>query len=179
MSQCKSCGTAIDQGVTSCPACGAAAQAGTPPPPPPPSSPPPPPPSPAVAAPAVSGAGAEKPYASEDTIHLFLAYFGIFSLIPYLIFKDKKAEPKKEYVFWHARQGLALGLTVIALWVAQLVMTGMLIFVSYRLVRLMSSLFSLAYLVAFVLMIIGWIKAFGGEKYKLPLIDKIVDVLPS
>ena len=56
--------------------------------------------------------GVAKPYSDEDKIHLLLAYFGIFALIPFLMFKDKRSDPQKEYVYWHARQGLALAIVV-------------------------------------------------------------------
>jgi hypothetical protein len=57
--------------------------------------------------------GVAKPYSDEDKIHLFLAYFGIFALIPFLMFKDKRSDPQKEYVYWHARQGLAMAIVEI------------------------------------------------------------------
>jgi len=75
-----------------------------PPPPPPPggANPPPPPPP--------SGGG--NPQASDKTLMLVLAYFGLLALIPFLVEKDD-AE-----VRWHAKHGLVLFCTEIIVWVA-------------------------------------------------------------
>lgn len=114
-----------------------------------------------------------KPFNDEDKIHLFLAYFGLFSLIPFFMFKDKKDDPQKEYVYWHARQGLALSIVVIVLCVPIAIISiipvigwiiGCLGFVLIPLIALGGS-------------IMGWIKAFGGEKWEIPGISKLSNML--
>src|SRR5881397_3909467 len=77
----------------------------TPPPPPGGGSytpPPPPPPPPAGGGSAAGG---------DRTLMLVLSYLGLLALIPLL---TKKDDPE---VQWHAKNGLALGLAWIALWI--------------------------------------------------------------
>ena len=128
---------------------------------------------PAPGAPMSDGTTPAQPFHDEDKIHLFLAYFGLLSLIPFLMFKDKQADPQKAYVYWHARQGLALAITVIILFIPTMVimiipfigwLIGCLGWVTIIVLSLGGS-------------IMGWIKAFGGEKWPIPLISKFAGML--
>lgn len=128
---------------------------------------------PAPGVPMSDGTTSAQPFHDEDKIHLFLAYFGILSLIPYLMFKDKQADPQKEYVYWHARQGLALAITVIVLFVPTMVIM-MIPFIGWV-------VGCLGWIAIIVLSlggsIMGWIKAFGGQKWPIPLISKLAAML--
>jgi uncharacterized membrane protein len=105
--------------------------------------------------------GGVKPFADEDKIFLFLAYFGILSLIPFFMFKDKRSDPQKEYVYWHARQGLALAICVfICCFIMVIPFIGWLIG-------------CVVWVGAVVLMIMGWVKAFGGVKWEMPGVSKL------
>lgn len=178
MSQCTTCGAVVNPGDARCANCGAAVSTASAPPPPPPAA------APQqqqyyAPQPGAASAGA-KPYADGDAIHLFLAYFGLFALIPYLMFKDQKANPQKEYVFWHARQGLALTLAWFAMWVGVTIFGTMLAFMHLGVISiLLWGLVWFASLGIFVLVIMGWVKAFGGVKWQMPLIDKVVNVIPG
>ncbi len=114
-----------------------------------------------------------QPFAEEDKIHLFLAYFGLLSLVPFLMFKDKRDDPQKEYVYWHARQGLALAITVIICWIPLMVI-WLIPFLGWI-------IGCLGYIFLVVLglggAIMGWIKAFGGEKWSFPIISKFAGML--
>lgn len=114
-----------------------------------------------------------QPFAEEDKIHLFLAYFGLLSLIPFLMFKDKRDDPQKEYVYWHARQGLALAITVIICWIPLMVI-WLIPFLGWI-------IGCLGYIFLIVLglggAIMGWIKAFGGQKWSFPIISKFAGML--
>lgn len=116
---------------------------------------------------------AAKPFNDEDKIHLFLAYFWLLSLIPFLMFKDKKDDPQKEYVYWHARQGLALSIVVIVLCVA----IGIISIIPFLGWAIGCLGFVLIPLVALGGSIMGWIKAFGGEKWEIPGISKVSNML--
>lgn len=113
------------------------------------------------------------PFSDEDKIHLFLAYFGLLSLVPFLMFKDKRSEPQKEYVYWHARQGLALAITVIVLIFPTMIISFIPI--------LGWIIGCLGWILILVLSlggsIMGWIKAFGGQKWEIPLISKVAGML--
>ncbi|MFN8011040.1 MAG: DUF4870 domain-containing protein [Holophagaceae bacterium] len=114
-----------------------------------------------------------KPFNDEDKIHLFLAYFGLLSLIPFIMFKDKKEDPQKEYVYWHARQGLALAITVVVICIPTAVIS---------IVPVIGWIIGcLGWILILVLSlggsIMGWIKAFGGQKWEIPGVSKISGML--
>ncbi|MBS1784054.1 MAG: FHA domain-containing protein [Acidobacteria bacterium] len=114
-----------------------------------------------------------QPFADEDKIHLFLAYFGLLSLVPYLMFKDKRDDPQKEFVYWHARQGLALSITVIICWIPIFILAF--IPILGCIVMVLGWLFLLV--VGLGGSIMGWIKAFGGQKWAFPVISKFAGML--
>ena len=119
--------------------------------------------------------GNGKPFNDEDKVHLFLAYFGIFSLIPFFMFKDKRSDPQKEYVYWHARQGLALTIVVAACIVMMIIMGIILAFIPV-VGWILSCLIWLALVVISLGgAIMGWVKAFGGEKWEMPVVSKLAE----
>lgn len=112
----------------------------------------------------------ELPLSDQDRILLALAYLGILALVPYLT-------ARKEFVLWHARQGLLLfGVSLISLFgmiLANVVLwhfswvLGLLF-----LILLMTSAFGvLALVVACIL------KAFEGEKWRIPFLGDFVERL--
>ena len=115
--------------------------------------------------------GSGKPYADDDKIFLFLAYFGIFSLIPFFMYRDKRSDPQKEYVYWHSRQGLGLTIVAVIVWICGMV--GMFIPFLNILVGLILCAW---WVLVLVLMIMGWVKAFGGEKWEMPGISKVAQM---
>jgi uncharacterized membrane protein len=113
---------------------------------------------------------AELPLSDQDRILLALAYLGILGLVPYLT-------ARKEFILWHARQGLLLfGVSLISLFgmiLANVVLwhfswvVGLLF-----LILLMTSAFGvLALVVACIL------KAFEGEKWRIPFLGDFVERL--
>ena len=117
--------------------------------------------------------GVAKPYSDEDKIHLFLAYFGIFALIPFLMFKDKRSDPQKEYVYWHARQGLALAIVVFVLCVIFIIAGFVLAFIPVIGWLLSCLMWVCLIVIAWGGSIMGWVKAFGGQKWEMPGIAKV------
>jgi uncharacterized membrane protein len=115
--------------------------------------------------------GTVKPYSDEDKVHLFLAYFGLLSLIPFLMFKDKRSDPQKEYVYWHARQGLALCIACVVVWFVGMI--GLFI----PLLNIVVGLFlCLLWVGVLVVVIMCWMKAFAGEKWAIPGVSKIAEM---
>lgn len=112
-----------------------------------------------------------KPYSDDDKIHLFLAYFGIFALIPFFMFRDKRQDPQKEFVYWHARQGLALFIVAMVIWLVGMV--GMVIPFLNILVGLLLCAW---WVLIVVMMIVGMVKAFGGQKWEMPGIVKVAEM---
>ena len=93
----------------------------------------------------------------QDKIMLVLAYLGILALIPLLTVKDS------DFVKWHAKQGLVLGLgggiavTII----------GMI-----PVIGLISCVLMPAIL---VLCVMGIMKAMGGARWRIPIVADIAD----
>jgi len=111
---------------------------------------------------------AELPLTDQDRILLVLAYLGILALVPYLT-------ARKEFILWHARQGLLLfGVSLVSLFGMILVnvvlwqlhwVLGVLF-----LVLLITSAFGvLALVVACIL------RAFEGEIWRVPFLGDFVD----
>jgi uncharacterized membrane protein len=93
----------------------------------------------------------------QDKIMLVLAYLGILSLIPLLTVKDS------DYVKWHAKQGLVLGLgggVAISI-IAMIPVVGLSV-----------CLLGPGLL---VLCIMGIIKAMGGQRWRIPLAADLAD----
>ena len=124
-------------------------------------------------------AAVEKPYQPDDAVHLFLAYFGILSLVPFFMFRDQRADPKKEYVYWHARQGLAFTVSWLVVVIIALVGSTALGFIPVlgRIVHLFMCFFWPVFsILPLVVTIFCWTKAFGGEKWAIPGISKIAEM---
>ncbi len=115
--------------------------------------------------------GRGEPYADDDKIFLFLAYFGIFSLFPFFMYRDKRSDPQKEYVYWHSRQGLGLTIVAVIVWICGMV--GMFIPFLNILVGLILCAW---WVLVLVMMIMGWVKAFGGQKWEMPGISKVAQM---
>ena len=121
----------------------------------------------------------EKPYHEDDVIFLFLAYFGIFSLIPFLMLRDQRADPKKAYVYWHARQGLALALCVTCLSIAFLMVDlvlGWIPFVGWAISLVSCCVWPLYLLVIIAAHVTCWIKAFRGEQWPFPGVWRVAEM---
>jgi uncharacterized Tic20 family protein len=121
-----------------------------------------------------------KPYSQDDSIFLFLAYFGILSLVPFLIYRDKRSDPQKEYVYWHARQGLAFVIAWVVIVVVATVGTMVLGFVPVlgKMIHFVTCCFWPFFsLVPLVVVIICWVKAFGGVKWEIPGVGSIAEKL--
>lgn len=127
---------------------------------------------------AATPGGTSKPYSDEDKIHLFLAYFGLLSLVPFLMYKDKRSDPAKEYVYWHGRQGLALSISVIAV----AIVVGIFLMIVSVAAPVIGGIFGCLLWVGFLFVVLGahimgWVKAFGGEKWEIPVVCKVAEML--
>ena len=121
----------------------------------------------------------EKLYHEDDVIFLFLAYFGFLSAFPFFMLRDQRADPKKAYVYWHARQGLALALCVTCLSI--LLMTvymfvGWIPILGWAVVLTGCCVWPLYLLVIIAAHVTCWIKAFGGQQWKFPGVWRIAEM---
>ncbi len=110
----------------------------------------------------------ELPLNDQDRILLVLSYLGILALVPFLT-------AKKEFVIWHARQGLLLfGVSMVSLFGMILVNVVLWYFhwvlgLIFLLLLLTSGFGILALIVACV------IKAFEGERWRIPYLGDFVE----
>lgn len=121
-----------------------------------------------------------QPYGDDDKIFLFLAYFGILSLVPFIMYRDKRSDPQKEYVYWHARQGLAFLIAwtviVVVVMIGSFVM-GFVPVLGKVLHMAMCCFWPVFSILPLVVVIVCWMKAFGGIKWEIPGVAKIADML--
>jgi len=124
----------------------------------------------APATPAAPAAGGDV-VRDQDKIQLVLAYLGILSLIPLLTVKDS------EYVKWHAKQGLALLIIEVVAMVG-LGIVGTILGIILK-SAIIGTLFSLCYCVVCVgvlaLMVMGIVKAFKPERWRMPVVSMLSD----
>lgn len=93
----------------------------------------------------------------------------IVALIVIFIEKDNK------FVRFHAFQSVIYGVVIFALFIALLVITMILAFISTTLASLVSMLYILLCLGALVGVILLAVKAYQGQMFKLPVIGDMAD----
>lgn len=101
----------------------------------------------------------------EDKMMLLLAYFSIFSVIPLVTVKDSG------FVQWHAKQGFFLMAAWIACWVAGIALW----FIPVIGWLLSIVCIFVAPLGLLILDILAMLKAFGGERWRIPVVADIAD----
>jgi len=110
----------------------------------------------------------ELPLSDQDRVLLVLAYLGILALVPFLT-------ARKEFVLWHARQGLLLfGVSLVTLFSMILVNVILWHFtwvlgLIFLILLLTSGFGVLALVVACIL------KAFEGERWRIPGLGDFVE----
>jgi uncharacterized membrane protein len=107
----------------------------------------------------------------QDRLLLVFAYLGplgLFSLVA----------SRKEFVKWHAKQGVLLSLLVGAVWV---VMRGLYLLVRAKLWALLGALFGIAGgMMALGMLLLGFlciVRALEGERFKVPMVGDLADAL--
>ena len=123
--------------------------------------PPPPPPGGSYNPPPPSGAPG-----SDRGLMLFLCYFGIFALIPLLTKKEDRE------MQWHAKNGLALAVAWCVVWIGLTILS----FVMPSVVKLMIvPLHCVVFLAFLIVDIMAMVKAFGGQRMRIPVISDFAD----
>jgi uncharacterized membrane protein len=149
MAACTKCGAVVADGATFCGSCGAALTGG------------------AVAAPASSTAGGLSP-----NIAGMLAYF---TIIPAIIFLVLEPYNKDRYIRFHAFQSLFFHIAWIAAWIA-MIFLGMILGMVPVIGLVIHLLIDLALFIGgFVVWVILVIKAYGNQKFQLPVIGKMAE----
>ena len=107
----------------------------------------------------------------QDRLLLVFAYLGplgLFSLVA----------SRKEFVKWHAKQGVLLSILVASVWV---ILRGLYLVVRAKLWSLLGALFGVAAgMVALGVLLLGFlciVRALEGERFKVPLLGDLADAL--
>jgi uncharacterized membrane protein len=101
------------------------------------------------------GGGAET-VREQDKVMLILSYLGILSLIPLLTVKDS------DYVKWHAKQGLVMGLTTIVLVILGAV---------FGMLGILGAVMSCGLWIGWwVLDIMAMVKGVKGQRWRIPVV---------
>ncbi len=107
----------------------------------------------------------------QDRLLLAFAYLGplaIFSLVA----------GRKEFVKWHAKQGILVSAFVSLLWIAA---RGIYLLIRPKLWPLLSTLFGAAAMLTalgvLLLMFLCMVRALEGERFKVPLLGDLADAL--
>jgi uncharacterized membrane protein len=132
----------------------------TPPPPPGGGSYTPPPPPPPGGGPAPGG---------DRTLMLVLSYLGILALIPLLTKKEDRE------IQWHAKNGLALAIAWVAVWIVWTIISIVLAKVIGPLAcgaNLVGCIIGIAF---FVVDIMAMIKAINGQRMRVPVVSDLAD----
>ena len=119
-------------------------------------TPPPPPPPPPGGAPA----------SSDRNLMLVLSYLGILSLIPLLTKKDDRE------VQWHAKNGLALVVAWIALWIVIAIVEHFMPAPISCGIGLVHCVLAILYIVVIIMAIM---KALKGERMRFPVITDFAE----
>ncbi len=114
--------------------------------------------------PPASTAGMATEKREQDGAMIFLSYFGIFALIPLLTVKDS------DFIQWHAKQGITLVAVAVAVAIA-----GMFIGLIPVLGWIIALLIPFVQLGLLVIDIIAMIKAFGGERWRIPVVADLAE----
>lgn len=116
----------------------------------------------------MTGPGGGQPE-EDHAILLLLCYLGIFALIPYLVCGGRRSDPRMDFAFRHARQGLALAILVMAVSVALVFGTVFLAGLSGAGALAARIGWWLLLLLAAAASVTGWYKAFTRKPWLLPL----------
>lgn len=98
----------------------------------------------------------------QDKFMLVLSYLGLFALIPLLTVKDS------EFVRWHAKNGLVLGVGGgIALSIISVIL---------GFIPVLGGLFACAaYVALLVVDIMAMVKSLRGERWRIPVVSDLAD----
>lgn len=98
-------------------------------------------------------------------------FLGVFiPIIGFIIVK--LGRPKDDYALYYSKQGLVLGIALVAISILQGVLFA-LSFITLRLTAIIAAVSYVLYLPGFIFWIMGMIYAFSGEQKDIPLIGAI------
>lgn len=109
-----------------------------------------------------------------DTSTGLIAYLTLIGFVIALVLNNDKKGETKSFGAFHLRQSLGLMLTGIVVMVAMMILSTILLMISYKMLVIMSILYPVFYLGMLALVIIGIINASNGQKKELPIIGAFI-----
>jgi uncharacterized membrane protein len=94
----------------------------------------------------------------DDKVMAAISYIWVVSIIMLLTKKDS------DFIQFHAKQGLVIFIISTVVWLVSIPFMFVLIFVNW-----------IVYLVLFIAAVVGFIKAYNGERYRIPVVADIAD----
>ena len=112
--------------------------------------------------------GVQTPNAQDDKVIGILSYLGLLWIVAYILYGSKKTE----YNLFHVKQGLALLITWVGLWLVSVII-GFVPIINL----IWAVLVMFVYLGLAIVAIIGIINAANGQMKPLILVGKVADGL--
>jgi uncharacterized membrane protein len=130
-------------------------------------------PAPAMAAPEPdipAPAGTGEPLSDEDRVLVVFSYMGPLAIVAFLA-------ARREYVRWHARQGLVFFMLAFAVILVLSALEALAGSIHWFLGQTTGMFASVVYLCLFGLALLCIIKALKGERWRLPFLRELADRL--
>ncbi len=115
-------------------------------------------------------AGTGEPLSDEDRVLVVFSYLGPLAFIAFLA-------ARREYVRWHARQGLVFFLIAFGVILVLSTLEALAGSIHWFLGRTTGLFTSVVYLCLFGLALLCILKALKGERWRLPLLRELADRL--
>lgn len=109
-----------------------------------------------------------------DTSIGLIAYLTLIGFVIALVLNNDKKGETKSFGAFHLRQSLGLMITGIILMIGLMILSSILIAITYKLLIVMSIIYPVFYLGLLALVVIGIINAANGQRKELPLIGPFI-----
>ena len=109
-----------------------------------------------------------------DTTTGLIAYLTLIGFVIALVLNNEKKGEEKAFGAFHLRQSLGLMLTGIVAMIALMILSSILLVISYKLLIIMSIIWPVFYLGLLALVVVGIINAANGQKKELPVIGAFI-----
>lgn len=115
-----------------------------------------------------SPAGTGEPLTDEDRVLLVFSYLGPLALVAFLA-------ARRDYVRWHARQGLVFFLVAFGVILATSTLEAIAGSIHWFLGQTTAMFNSMIYLCLFGIALLSMVKALKGERWRLPFLHELAD----
>jgi len=111
----------------------------------------------------------------EDATVGIVAYITLIGFIIAIILNNDKKGEEKNFGAYHLRQSLGLIICSIGIYIVLMILSAILIAISWRMLTIVSILSMVVWLGILALMVLGIVNASSKQKKGLPIIGDIID----